>query len=194
MNKDKTILSLCELTGTWSNPYREAGYNVIQLDIQVDPGHDVRLFEYPGEVHGIIAQPPCTHFSGSGARWWKAKGDRAVLEGMSVVDACMRIIAITKPKWWVLENPVGRLKNWLGPYKMTFQPYEYAMFADDPEGDAYTKRTCLWGAFNEPEKRPYPDGPVLGSKMHLIPPGPKRANLRSQTAQGFARAFAEANP
>ena len=36
-----TILSLCDFTGEWSRPYREAGYDVRQVDIKHDD--DVRL-------------------------------------------------------------------------------------------------------------------------------------------------------
>ena len=39
----RTILSLCDLTGEWPRPYREAGYEVIALDLQ--RGEDVRLLE-----------------------------------------------------------------------------------------------------------------------------------------------------
>jgi hypothetical protein len=189
---ERKILSLCDFTGTWSEPYRAAGYDVIQVDIKA--GDDVRLFEYPGKVHGILAAPPCTHFAGSGARWWEGKGDDAILEGMAIVDACLRFVAVCKPVWWVLENPVGRLPRWIGDWRMTFQPWEYATLADDPEDEAYTKRTCLFGEFNEPIKAPHPKGAIHGSKMWKLPPSEERAALRSVTPQGFARAFFKANP
>lgn len=192
----KTIFSLCDYTGIWSQPYREAGYNVIQVDAK--HGDDVRLFEYPGPVHGIIAQPPCTHFAVSGARWWAKKGEAALLQGLSIVDACLRFVAVCNPVWWVLENPVGRLKHYLGPAKFTFDPNEFAGLSDNPAAEAYTKKTCLWGNFTPPF--PLFVGQVasvpatLESKMHLLPPSPDRAALRSVTPQGFARAFYAANP
>ena len=131
------ILDLCGGTGSWSKSYRDAGYDVRIIDPLAD-GTDVRLFETPEyKVHGILAAPPCTHFAISGARWWKGKGEEALLDGLSVVDACLRIIYATKPEWWVLENPVGRLRKYIGDYKLIFQPWEY--------GDPWTKRTCLWG-------------------------------------------------
>src|SRR3990167_2991449 len=109
-NENKIILDLCGGTGAWSRPYKEAGYDVRLLTL---PDNDVRLFQVSDflklKVYGILAAPPCTHFSGSGAAWWKGKGTDALLEGLAVVDACMRIIWATKPKFWVLENPVGRL-------------------------------------------------------------------------------------
>lgn len=196
MNKGKRILSLCDSTGIWSQPYRDAGYEVIQVDL--DHGKDVRLFEYTEKAHGVIAQPPCTHFAGSGARWWEGKGEEALLEGLSIVDACMRVIALSRPEWWVLENPVGRLKNYLGPAVFKFQPHEFAMLANDPAEEAYTKKTCLWGNFVPPCPLFIGQDPGVfpekGSKMHLLPPSPERVALRSETPTGFAKAFFEVNP
>lgn len=177
------VLSLCDYTGTWGGQYEDT-CEVIYMDIQRDPEADVRLMKHIGRVHGIIAQPPCDHFAGSGARWWEAKGDKALLEGLQIVDACMRIILVHKPKWWVLENPVGRLVHYLGPWSHCFNPCDY--------GDPYTKKTCLWGDFTMPDKTPVE--PTEGSKMHLVAPGPNRKNIRSATPEGFAKAFRKANP
>jgi hypothetical protein len=195
--ESRIILSLCDLTGTWSQPYVDAGYDVRRYDIQRSAAEDIRLIEHPGKVHGIIAQPPCTQFAASGARWWAQKAvdnPDYLTDALALVDACMRLVATTQPEWWVLENPVGRLKNWLGPYVMTFQPWEYAMHSSDPDADSYTKRTCLWGNFTQPERAPHPkkDG-IHKGKMHRLPPSEERANLRSATPEGFARAFFLAN-
>jgi len=190
MKSDRRILSLCDYTGIWSKPYRDAGYDVQQVDIK--HGDDVRLLEYPGKLHGIIAQPPCTHFASSGARWWEDKGEEAILDGLQIVDACLRFVAVCDPVWWVLENPVGRLPTWIGDWRMTLQPHEYAGWADNPESEAYTKRTCLYGEFSEPEKRDV--GNQLGSIMHTMSPSKDRSAKRSVTPSGFARAFFAANP
>lgn len=194
MNINKTILSLCDITGEWPKPYREAGYNVIQVDLK--SGGDVRLMDYPGQVHGILAAPPCTHLAVSGARWWADKGEAALLEALAVADACLRMVALCRPKWWALENPVGRLSKFYGPPAFTFDPYEFGTLSDEPE--AYTKRTCLWGEFTPPMPAFVGEltavEPVEGSKMHLLPPSPERAALRSVTPSGFARAFFRCNP
>lgn len=179
----KTILSLCDHTGTWSQPYEEAGYDVRRIDL--NNGADVRLFQaLPYEVHGVLAAPPCTEFASSGARWWAGKDQALLLDALAIVDACFRVVATHKPEWWALENPVGRLRDYIGPPKMRFDPCDY--------GDSYTKKTLLWGDFVEPTKTPVE--PTDGSKMHLLPPSPDRAALRSVTPAGFARAFFEANP
>jgi len=192
-NSGKIILSLCDHSGAWSKPYRQAGYDVRQVDIQ--QGMDVRLFEYPGEIYGVLAAPPCTDFSGAGARWWKNKTEDDLINSLSVVDACLRLVAVCKPKFWVLENPVGRLKNWLGDYKFTFNPCEY--------GDPYTKKTCLWGDFTPPKPlnpvEPLKAAPGNHSMDLYIRtngqnlPHSTRGQLRSQTPAGFAQAFFFAN-
>lgn len=175
------ILDLCGGTGAWSLPFREAGYEVILVDSK--NGEDVRFFKPPRKVFGVLAAPPCTDLCSSGARWWKEKGDDALLNALSVVDACLRIVCATNPTFWALENPVGRLVHYLGKPRLYFQPYEY--------GDPYSKRTCVWGDFNIPFKTPVE--PTEGGKIWKLPPTPDRSELRSITPQGFAQAFFEAN-
>lgn len=174
------ILSLCDYTGSWSQPYADAGYEVIRIDLA--HGQDVRLTVPPSRpVQGILAAPPCTVFANSGSRW--SRTDDEMREGLSVVDACLRLVIATRPKWWALENPVGKLRRYLGPPSLIFQPNDY--------GDPYTKRTCLWGQFTLPEKTPVVASEY--SKMGLVPPSPERAAIRSVTPAGFARAFFAAN-
>lgn len=181
------ILSLCDFSGAWCQPYRDAGYQVVQVDIK--RGDDVRLFQYPGPVRGIIAAPPCTAFAGSGAQYWPAKdASGETLEGIALVDACLRLVAVCRPAWWALENPVGRLRRWLGPPTLSFNPCDY--------GDPYTKRTLLWGNFTPPALNPvYPVRvSSQGSWVQKLGGKSERTKtLRSVTPPGFARAFFEAN-
>ncbi len=183
LNKSpKIILDLCGGTGAWSAPYaKDAGYDVRNITL---PDFDVRLYIPPPNVYGILAAPPCTHLAVSGARWWKAKGQAALLEGLATVDACLRVIWIAKPLFWALENPTGRLTRYLGDPQFKFDPCDF--------GDPYTKRTFLWGNFREPKKNPVE--PVGPNFIHTISKGPDRTMRRSITPPGFAKAFFEANP
>jgi len=187
LNETKIILDLCGGTGAWSKPYKDAGYDVRVITL---PANDVRLFKYIGNVYGILAAPPCTDFSGSGAQYWKTKDvDGRTLSSLSMIDACMRITAVSNPVFWCLENPVGRLKKWLGPPAMYFNPCDY--------GDPYTKKTCLWGEFNIPRKNPVEPERVCNQGSWLMKLGgksEKTKRLRSITPPGFAKAFFEANP
>ncbi len=193
MKSNKIILDLCGGTGSWSKPYKDAGYDVRLITL---PENDVRLYIPPKKVQGILAAPPCTMFALSGNRWKRTP--EQMIDALSIVDACIRIIFGCYKFWWVLENPVGKLVHYLGKPKMYFQPYEF--------GDPYTKRTCLWGNFTIPEKSPCEPLPNISneghddpkkrfpSKMHLLPPTKNRQELRSITPPGFAKAFFEANP
>jgi len=196
---NRIILDLCGGTGAWSKPYVDAGYDVRLINL---PEQDVRLYQPPANVYGILAAPPCTVFAISGVRWKRT--DQEMIDGLSIVDACLRIIWRCKPMFWALENPVGTLRRWIGRWYYTFQPYEY--------GDPWTKRTCIWGNHNIPKKNPVePVGQWTGRAdttgivdhvdeflppdwVHNLPPSSNRAVLRSVTPPGFAKAFFGVNP
>jgi hypothetical protein len=186
LTTSRIILDLCGGTGSWSAPYREAGYDVRLVTM---PEADVREYEPPENVHGILAAPPCTVLAVSGAQYWHTRPQSEVDEAFEIVKACMDIIRACEPAWWCLENPVGRLKDWVGPPAMIFDPWEY--------GDPYTKKACLWGHFQEPLRDPVE--PVRSCKQgswlqKLSGQSEKTKRLRSVTPPGFARAFFVANP
>ena len=184
------ILSLCDFSGVWSQPYENAGYQVVRLDLQT--GDDIRLLpSVDVPVHGILAAPPCTCFTASGAQYWPAKdADGRTLQGLAVVDACLRQVALCRPDWWVLENPVGRLRRWLGPPAYVFDPCDF--------GDPWTKKTLLWGRFKPPFKSdriaPFNYG-KSGNWCEMLGSWDAQCKMiKSVTPPGFARAFFEANP
>jgi hypothetical protein len=211
------VLSLFDRTGAMVRPWLEAGHAATIVDIQhaegighdgalsrvgldvLDPNAMQLLRLYLSQAHRkpdvVFAFPPCTHLASSGARWWKSKGPEALAEAMFMVGFARHVIKTLvgeKHGCWMLENPVGRLSShWRRP-DHSFNPCDYGGYLSPP-GDAYTKRTCLWagGGFVMPVPRPTP--PLDGSRMHRLPPGPERQNLRSATPEGFARAVFEAN-
>ena len=202
--ENRTILSLFDSSGEWSRPYREAGYSVISFDLGMERGfgweHDIADFncEYLLEdlglhtIYGILAAPPCTHFTVSGAQYWPTKdADGRTDEMLELVHQVIRTVELFAPKFWAFENPVGRLptlmpglgKPWY------FQPHHY--------GDAYTKKTGLWGQFHTDLERDDVE-PIRACDagswlMQLGGSSDKTKALRSQTPPGFARAFFEAN-
>jgi hypothetical protein len=197
-------VSLCDLSGIMVRPWAEAGCACICYDLQhpirrdrveTFPGGgsityrwaDVRALtpsDLPRHPAILFAFPPCTHTAVSGARDFARKGLRPFIDSLELVESCRMLC-----EWfgcpWMLEQPVSRLSTaWRAP-DHTFDPCDY--------GDPWTKRTCLWvgGGFVMPPKARVE--PVQGSRMHLMPPGPDRANQRSATPEGFARAVFEAN-
>lgn len=199
------LLSVFDLTGNWSQPYIDAGWRVLRWDKQIE-GCVLENFSYihmlieeetGGKIDGLLAAPPCTAYSASGARWWPEK-DKKTSSYSPFASFTEYMVALTliilhavdvfNPDFWALENPVGRIESLVPELKkyrlMTFQPCDY--------GDPYTKKTVLYGQFNPDLPRAVVT-PVLGSKMRDIPPGSNRKNIRSETPQGFADAFFRAN-
>jgi hypothetical protein len=197
------VLSLCDRTGIMVLPWLDAGYRCMIVDTQhpkgshtegrlTKVGADISTWLPPREDYAAcFAFPPCTHLAISGARWFKDKGLGALIEGLTLVERS-RCIAEWTGAPWLLENPSGTLSTYWRKPDHTFNPSDYGGYLPDG-GDAYTKLTCLWtgGGFVMPEKRPVE--PVEGSRMHLLGPSAERANLRSVTPEGFARAVFAAN-
>lgn len=185
----KNLLDLCGGTGAWSAPFKAAGWNVLIIDPLVNDLTTTDALEYfkeyPEYFDVILAAPPCTHFSSSGAQYWKAKDeDGRTAEGLKTVDEVLEIIKLLQPRAWALENPVGRLKKLRykelgGEPTLIFNPCDY--------GDPYTKKTLVWGSFNLPIQNRVE--PTEGSKMHVI----RDWKQRSITPKGFAEAFYAAN-
>lgn len=98
---------------------------------------------------------------------------------------------VHKPVFWALENPIGKMRRYLGSPSFVFNPCDF--------GDPYTKKTYLWGVFVPPLplfQSLRPVAPVDGSMMHTRYGGKseRTKTARSVTPQGFAQAFFEANP
>src|ERR1700689_3618039 len=148
------IVSLFDYTGIWSQPYIDAGYDVLQIDIQ----HGTNIYDVliPKNIHGLIIQPPCTDFANSGARWfWEKDADGRTDISVGLVYQALQWKRIGEPKWWVLENPAGRIHKLipeLGNPVAKFSPHQY--------GEQYRKTTWLWGSFTMP-KMTTPHAPVL---------------------------------
>lgn len=206
----KIILGLCCGSGSWEKPYKDSDeYEVIPVTL---PDGDVRTFKPPKNVYGVLAAPPCTEFTPL-----KTETEKDFATGMEIVNACWRIINLCGEdgnlKFWAVENPSGYLRKFLGPPAYTFQPWWF--------GDAWTKKTDLWGNFKEPERKYY-NWTVVPNKFPRlwVRPGRKKpsyaywhksainhipqlepfrdyiktdADFRAITPPGFAKAFFEAN-
>jgi len=190
-NANKTVISLFDASGEWSKPWADAGFNVVTYDLQT--GQDIKDFDAASllEEHGndnvwaILAAPPCTDFASSGAQYWKSKdADGRTELSNELVRQVLRTVELLRPAVWAMENPVGRMAklNELPPAQLTFQPNLY--------GNPYTKKTLLWGNFNN-QLPQAPVEPTDGSKIIKISGNNKYE--RSLTPEGFAYSFFTAN-
>ena len=199
MPDQKIILDLCGGSGAWSAPYADAGYDVVNVTL---PEYNVLTYEppEPENVYGILTAPPCDQFS-----YAKTTGrPRDIRKSLKIIAACYRIIwdcqvdlpspyaHKTTLKFWALENPDGLLQYFMGRPIFEFNPYDF--------GDDYQKRTCLWGYFNNPVKRPSLfsglNKKLAATNSQKLPKGKagmSKSDRRAITPAGFANAFFEAN-
>lgn len=126
---------------------------------------------------GVIAHPPCTHLSVSGARWFKDKKDEQA-HGLGFVLQ----IASAPVDRIAIENPISILSShWRRPDQI-IQPYMF--------GHGETKATCLW-LKGLPKLKPTKIVEEHKPRVHYESPGPDRWKNRSRTLQGIADAMAE---
>lgn len=212
--KKGIAIFLCDITGVMARPWIEAGYSAILIDPQHPEGVTAEgavlkvghIIDHPktwevlraaiqsGRVVFVAGFPPCTDLAVSGARWFETKRQTDPtfqFKAMHVVWQCQIIGELSGAPWFV-ENPVSQISSlWRKP-NHAFNPHD---FTGHCANDNYTKKTCLWtgGGFVMPA--PFRDE-ALGepdNRIHRAPPGPERANFRSATPEGFARAVFLAN-
>lgn len=206
-----TVILLCNLTLNMAQPWIDAGYRVAL----VDPQHSVssndgsieriagtiidampRLSEIirTERVVFVFGFPPCTDVAVSGARWFeeKRKIDRHFQAKAALVAEQCRVVGMLAGCPWGFENPVSAFSSIFGRPQHTFNPHDFTGYCAD---DNYTKKTCLWtgGGFVMPDQFRDSSMGAPDNRIHMAPPGAERANFRSATPRGFARAVYEAN-
>lgn len=81
----------------------------------------------------VIAFPPCTHLSSSGAVYWKQKQkDGRQKEAILFFE----FFTFLKTPQVCIENPVGIISTVYRKPDQIINPYQF--------GDPYRKKTCLW--------------------------------------------------
>ena len=189
------------------SPWYEAGYECWALDLQhplrydngglteVKPGFfnlhwDLSRPWMPhfkrDQIAFVSAFPPCDHLAVSGARWFKGKGLRKLSKSIELFATAVEFCHWSQAPY-LIENPVSNISShWRKP-DYTFHPWQYTGLS--PE-DNYSKKTCLWvgNNFVMPEPKQNKSQGAPDQRIHLCPPGPERANIRSKTPRGFSKA------
>lgn len=145
----------------------------------------------------IIAHPPCTYLSNSGARWLYAGGVLNVeryRKGLAAKEFLLKFLNADCDRIAV-ENPIPSSVYDLPKYTQVIQPYEY--------GHPWSKKTCLWLKGLEPLKptqiiedhRPFcSSGSYSGTHDPRYKGASRKggsAKARSKTFPGIAKAMAE---
>ena len=179
------ILVACEFSGIVRNEFSKLGHDVWSCDLLPTeiPGNHYQgyLEDFIGrgnEWDMIIAFPPCTHLSISGARWFEEKRkdgrqDYAIAFFMMIANRSCEKICI--------ENPISIMSTvWRKPDQI-IQPWQF--------GHGETKATCLW-LKGLPKLTPTNIVEGREQRVHRMSPSPDRAKNRSITYLGIAQAMA----
>ena len=186
------VLIACEFSGIVREAFRKRGHDAWSCDLLPS---EIYGNHYEGNVLDVlddrwdlmIAHPPCTRLSVSGARYWKEKRgeqEQAIKFFMEFADAQIPKICV--------ENPVGIISTvWRKPDQY-IQPYEH--------GHKISKKTGLWlkgiplltpTNTVEPEWIYYKNGGRCSPDHYKTAFSKDRERLRSITYQGIADAMAE---
>ena len=208
------VLVACEYSGIVRDEFIKLGHDAVSCDL-LDSESDFGE-HYKGNVLDIIndgwdmmiAFPPCTYLTVSGAMWYyhpddknlpyeqrrphpkhpyRRKYQRKALDFVqTLLDADIERIA--------LENPVGVISTKIKKPTQIIQPYDF--------GHSTSKKTCLWlkglpelKATNivDPEWVYLPNNTRM-SKFHhetFSLPKDERSKIRSKTFSGIAKAMAD---
>lgn len=182
------ILVACEESQELVVRLRALGLEAFSCDV-LGCGGGFEEWHYRGDVRGylglgwdaVLAFPPCTHLSSSGARWWGSKrADGRQQEG---IDFFMLFTLLYPyvPRV-AIENPVGLMSTFYRKPDQVIQPWQF--------GHGETKATCLW-LYGLPLLRPTNVVSGRESRIHRMPPSADRGKKRSRTYPGIAQAMAE---
>lgn len=189
------ILIACEYSGIVRDAFAKKGHDVMSCDILPTESEGKH---YQGDVFDVlhddwdmmIAHPPCTHLSVSGARWFKDKQQ----EQKEALDF-VRMLLDAPIKHIALENPVSVISSKIRKPDQIIQPWQF--------GHEAQKTTCLWlknlphlkhtkvvskgefTTFKSGKKHPKWYADALKLSKH------ERMKVRSKTFQGIAQAMAE---
>lgn len=133
-----TVISFCDRTGNMVQPWLEAGYSAITVDLQeqVNPHprrrhtvSDVTALplNFARNATAVFCFPPCTDTAVSGARWFRSKGLESLINALRIVSACQKIAEASGAPW-MLENPVSTIATYWREPDHTFHPSDFTGF------------------------------------------------------------------
>lgn len=185
------VLVACEYSGRVRDAFIGGGHDAMSCDfLPTDaPGPhyqgDVRdVLDYPWDL--MVAHPPCTDLSVSGAAWFAKK--RLVGAQQASASFFLALAKADIPRI-AIENPVCVMSSlWRKPDQV-IQPWMF--------GHTEQKATCLWlkglplltptnNVKDEMMKLPKNER----ERLHYLPPSKDRWKIRSETYQGIADAMA----
>lgn len=180
------VLVACEFSGTVRDAFLRAGHDAVSCDLldTTSPGPHVvgDAVELLGEGWDLlIAHPPCTDLSVSGA--WTHAAKRADGRQQSALELVRAFLDAPIPRVAV-ENPVSVIAGHIRPSDQMIHPWQF--------GHIEKKQTCLW-VRNLPLLVPTRIIPEADRSDRLSNLGPSATRWaeRSKTFAGIAEAMAD---
>ena len=177
------VLIACEFSGVVREAFKKLGLDAWSCDLLPTeiPGQHIQddvLNHLKDGWSLLIAHPPCTHLSVSGARYFKEK--QADGRQQSALEFVKKLLDAPIEKI-CLENPVSIISTQIRKPNQIIQPWQF--------GHSETKATCLW-LKNLPKlvATNIVDGRY--NRIANMAPSKDRAKLRSITFSGIAQAMA----
>ena len=133
------VLIACEYSGIVRDAFTKKGHDATSCDILPT---ESKGKHYQGNVLDIlddgwdlmVAHPPCTHLSVSGARWF-TEGKKPMYLREEAIDFVKRLMDAPIEKI-AIENPVSVISSYIRKSDQMINPYQF--------GHKEYKRTCLW--------------------------------------------------
>ena len=185
------VLVACEFSGIVRDAFIRRGHIAYSCDLLPDlPNGECSQAHLQGDVltwfdfqrwDMMIAHPPCTYLSVSGARWWAERQVQQELAAAFFID-----LANLPVERIAIENPIGAMSRLYRKPDQIIQPWQF--------GHGETKATCLW-LKNLPLLTPTNEVAGREGRCWKMSPGVinglTRQQRRSITYQGIADAMAE---
>lgn len=198
----------------WSDPWAARGHETFTVDwdekFEVDLHADVlslttsdlpERFQHPDV---ILASPPCEKFSVMriGRNWHGPEGEPGcgcamgshgahepktpeAATAVALVGATLRLIHLLEPRWWVMENPVGKLRKlpvvaWAERRTVTYCQVGEVLEKADGTIFRRQKPTDLWGGF--PRSLALPAQCAQGAPCHESAPRGSRRGTQGMAS------------
>lgn len=124
----KLCIDLCSGYGGFSQAFQDKeGWEVVTIDIKrrFKPTIVADVVHLPlrdgVRPDALLMSPPCQRFSVACPQWPK----HGIMKALQMVGACLEAVVKLKPEKWLLENPRGRLRWFLGKPRQTIRYSDY---------------------------------------------------------------------
>ena len=151
------ILDLFSGLEGFSQAFKSRGHEVFTIDLEskFDPDLSIDIFDLTakkvlklfGHPDVILASPPCNNFSvlTIPTNWKKELGvsypkNEETKRAIELIKHTISIIKELKPRYWVLENPMGMLRK-----QEFMKKYKLRAITQCQYGREEQKPTDLWG-------------------------------------------------